>query len=397
MKLYLFLLFNTISCKLLKKLTSNDTVFLQFLPPDEDVTIATSGDFKQFNAVFETPNPKLIKNYQKQSEAKCNNFRKYNYVIVDQNYTDFKNTVTNLLNEKNLNVHGKYLVILPNLAEVVKYFALLWQNEVYNVVVQTHQGYHTWYPYKHCGEITVRPTNLQEGFLNKIPNKLNCWLRINWSKGSIVVKNPHNDTNPGTFVLIANQLSQTMSAPFQYINSTTDFTKMLLKGEMIKFSEKMVQENTTLALGGFTFGLKLPENNDYTTFVSTMDALILLPPRKTYPKWREFLNFSTTAIVLLVATLILNALTSSVYSIFLVRQRSHLKEKINYHIREIQERGLVQKFEQITCMFTEKKELVKGELIKTLNLDDFVGVFVLLLVGCFLSTIVFVIEKAKHF
>lgn len=315
MQVYLFvLLLSTVKSKFIQNFYINN-IFKQFLTSDDDVIIATSTNFQNFDFLSNSTNPQLIKNYNKITKQTITIYRHYNYVIVDQNFINFKNTIICLLHENNLNVFGKYLIVLPvtqNTDELVKYFELLWQNEVYNVVIKTKE-YYTWYPYKDCGRIITHQTSLSTGFLNKIPKKLNCSLRVNWSKASIIVKNPYNKTDPGIYILLANELSKLLGAPFIYINSSFDFTKLMIVGNSTIFSDVMLTENTTIAFGGFNFAFDFPEKNDYTTYISNVDAIIILPPRKAFPKWKAFFKFSPLAVTLLMLTFLLNGFVIHIF------------------------------------------------------------------------------------
>jgi hypothetical protein len=105
----------------------------------------------------------LIRNYKGGEQLSSKNDRNYNYVIIDGDYVDFKNTIPNLLKENNLKVNGKYLIKMKSNLEEFEmrlFFSLLWKYEVYNVVIERNHQFYTWYPYKRWGELTVRRTNL---------------------------------------------------------------------------------------------------------------------------------------------------------------------------------------------------------------------------------------------
>lgn len=79
-----------------------------------------------------------------------------------------------------------------------------------------------------------------------------------------------------------------------------------------------------------------------------------------------------------------------------MRRRSHLKKKIDFHLREIEERGLRQKFETISNLYSAKKVFIKQESIKILNLKDFIGAFIILVSGSAISTLFFLLEMTKN-
>jgi hypothetical protein len=78
----------------------------------------------------------------------------------------------------------------------------------------------------------------------------------------------------------------------------------------------------------------------------------------------------------------------------LLRPRCHLKEKVDFHVRDIEEKGLRHKFELISSMFLAKRVLEEKERVTILLVDDLQGVFLLWISGCILSTVVFCGELA---
>jgi hypothetical protein len=193
---------------------------------DEDVTFATSTTFQNDDFIFEISNPKLIRNYKGGEQLSSKNDRNYNYVIVDGDYVDFKNTISNLLKENNLKVNGKYLIKMKSNLEEFEmrlFFSLLWKYEVYNVVIERNHQFYTWYPYERWGEMTVRRTNLTQAFANKIPKTLNSTWKVDWSQLSLITKNAHNDADPGTIILYINEIAKRMGVSVQYSNGNVGF------------------------------------------------------------------------------------------------------------------------------------------------------------------------------
>jgi hypothetical protein len=85
------------------------------------------------------------------------------------------------------------------------------------------------------------------------------------------------------------------------------------------------------------------------------------------------------------------------YNAFLVRPRFHLKTKIDAHIREIQEKGLGNKFNTISSLYLNQRVVKEKDAVRIVDLDDLSGVFVLLMVGCALSVVVFLVEVKQSF
>jgi hypothetical protein len=265
---------------------------------DEDVTFATSTTFQNDDFIFEISNPKLIRNYKGGEQLSSKNDRNYNYVIIDGDYVDFKNTISNLLKENNLKVNGKYLIKMKNNLEEFEmrlFFGLLWKYEVYNVVIETDHQFYTWYPYERWGEMTVRRTNLTQGFANKIPKKLNCTLRIDWTSSSTVVKNAHNETDPGIFILYVNEIAKRMGVSPQYSKTGAGFLNRYRANHSFEFDKAMEENNVTVAVGSYTyfFGVINLTYTRQSSYLAPLEQLLILPPRHTKPRWREFFKFDT--------------------------------------------------------------------------------------------------------
>ena len=76
--------------------------------------------------------------------------------------------------------------------------------------------------------------------------------------------------------------------------------------------------------------------------------------------------------------------------------RCHLKEKINYHLREIEERGFRQKFQDLTTMSRAKRVFKEHENVVILTVADLRGVFLVWISGCCFSMVLFVVERVRN-
>ncbi|KAJ3652056.1 hypothetical protein Zmor_018054 [Zophobas morio] len=277
----------------------------------EDVTFATSSTFGISDDLFRIPNVQIVRNYQNFTKFGTSSGRYCNYVIVDKDFQTFNNTVDNLLNENNLHVHGKYLVLVSDESDIKidSYFATLWKYEVHNVVTRYKESYYTWYPYENCHQIKPKRTQLHGGFKNKIPNKLNCNLRIDWSVSSLLVKNPFNKSDPGIEVLYLNELSIFLGITPLYLKNNSDLTNRMLKQGFFGYAEIMERENIAVTIGSFGY---LPDMDKLgvpvSTYVLPTETFLVLPPRKTHPKWKEFFKFDNLTIALVVAMMVFSGI-----------------------------------------------------------------------------------------
>lgn len=265
---------------------------------EDELVFATSTSFQNYDYFFKISNPKLIRNYQKLIYTTNSNFRKFNYVIIDQNFRNFNQTIHNLLSENNLQVHGKYYVkIFKNLtkSEIEEFFGTLWKHEIYNIVLESNNNLYTWYPYRNCGKITAYHTNITQGFINKIPRKLNCSLRVDWTPTSITIKNASNKTDPGIFIWYTNEIARSLGTSFEYLKNELDFTNTSLN-----FNQEMHDRNVTFTVG--PFGYFFDGLTGLSAYVAPMESLLVLPPRKAVSKWRVFFKFDNTTIFLTVLT-----------------------------------------------------------------------------------------------
>jgi hypothetical protein len=72
--------------------------------------------------------------------------------------------------------------------------------------------------------------------------------------------------------------------------------------------------------------------------------------------------------------------------------RSHLKERIDRHIRYIEEKGLRHRFEVISIMSLPKGIFKEPDRVVNVDLDNLQGIFLLWVFGCLMSALVFVGE-----
>jgi hypothetical protein len=313
MKIYLLVLIVSAGVDSMPKLSivNKENYLKKIFETDQDLTFATSTTFASCDFIFEIPNPKLLRNYKIERTQRVND-RNYNYVIVDDDFVHFQNTISSLLKEDNLKVAGKYLIRVGNLGEIEMQlvFSSLWKHEVYNVVVENQDQFYTWYPYEKCGEVIVRRTNLSRLFANKIPRKLNCTLRIDWSRSAIFVKDPFDQSDPGVQVLYANQVVESMGASPVYLQDNIDFISKLMTTKRFDFGAAMVEKNVTFALGGFGYflGEEILNSTVMSTFIGSLEQVLVLPPRRLRPKWKEFFRFHTSTFSLLVLTVLAYAL-----------------------------------------------------------------------------------------
>jgi hypothetical protein len=313
MKVYFLVLIVLTACGSIKSrlpISKNKENYLEnVFETSEDITVATSTTFQDCDNIFQIPNPKLLRNYKGVEQLRVDNDRNYNYVIVDGGYVDFQNTVSNLLKEKNLRVGGKYLIRIvkhPGELEMELFFGLLWKYEVYNVVIERDEQFYTWYPYERWGEMTVRRTNLTRAFANKIPKKLDCTWKVDWSPSSIIVKNAHNDTDPGIFILYVNEIAKRMGVSLQYSKTDDGLMSKLKRIRPFDLGQAMDEGNFTVAVGGFSyfFGLMNLTTTEQTTYIAPLEEFMIVPPRRTKPRWREFFRFDTTSAILFTATVL---------------------------------------------------------------------------------------------
>jgi hypothetical protein len=72
--------------------------------------------------------------------------------------------------------------------------------------------------------------------------------------------------------------------------------------------------------------------------------------------------------------------------------RSHLKKRIDRHIRDIEEKGLRHRFEVISIMSLPKGIFEEPDRVVSVDLDNLQGIFLLWVFGCLMSALVFVGE-----
>ena len=313
MKVYtlLFVIFSStyLTVKAELKLGISNKENMKIFANINDVIFATSSTFEGHEFLFDIPNPSFVVNFKENHHQVYKSFyQNYNYVITEENYTDSENTILSLHQDDNLKVNGKYLLII-NLVqkhELKKYFQLLWSYEIYNVILHINSTFFTWYPYEKSGDMVVRKTTLLEGFLNKIPKRLNCPLKISWNHCRDNLRSPFNRTNPGGFVLHVDVLTKAMGSQSVYLPNVEDLNKMVLN-KTFDVSRHMKKNNITLAIGSlpamFRRGFEI--TFDDTHFVQETVFLLVLPLKRVKPKWKEFIKCDTITLVLIPTTLII--------------------------------------------------------------------------------------------
>ncbi|KAJ3640431.1 hypothetical protein Zmor_003728 [Zophobas morio] len=154
--------------------------------------------------------------------------------------------------------------------------------------------------------MVVRKTALLEGFLNKIPKRLNCPLKISWNHCRDNLRSPFNKTDPGGFILHADVLAKVMGSQSVYLPNVEDLNKLVLN-KTFDVSRHMKMNNITLAIGSlpamFRTGFKITFED--THFVQETVFFLALPLKRVKPKWKEFIKCDTITLVLIPTTLII--------------------------------------------------------------------------------------------
>ncbi|CAH1382113.1 unnamed protein product, partial [Tenebrio molitor] len=84
----------------------------------------------------------------------------------------------------------------------------------------------------------------------------------------------------------------------------------LMTTKRFDFGAAMVEKNVTFAFGGFGdfLGEEILNSTAKSTFVGSLEQVLVLPPRRLRPKWKEFFRFHTSTFSLLVLTVLAYAL-----------------------------------------------------------------------------------------
>lgn len=306
MKASLLLVLFSVNFKDFKKLVN---IFAQ----NEIITFATSSTFQDYQFLFNLPNTKIIRNFKQYPKISFKKEESDVYVIIDSNKKNFNNTVRNLLYENNLKVDGKYLVIIATFkfVELEIFFSILWEYGVYNVVIKSGASFYTFFN-ENCQDIIIKRIALIDSFLKTHPNFFNCSFNVDWSRSSIMVKNPFHNYDPGIFVLQLNELSKRIGIHFQYSQKNANFTQNIAKNPDYDIVGAMIQKKIDISVGPYGYFLNRIANKvRFSVPLAPLEYFLMLPPRKLKPKWKTLLRFDNITIGLILLVIITTGLLLS--------------------------------------------------------------------------------------
>lgn len=144
---------------------------------------------------------KIILNISKPFEEFGSEYihKKVNYLLIIKDEEDLLFIIKRLALNPNYNTKEKHLIVTEKTLDGKRLkhcFELLWQQNVYNVVITTKNTntITTWYPYgnnSNCGNNVVIEINITTPFSNKIPKTFtNCKVKLIWKSYSILTTNP---------------------------------------------------------------------------------------------------------------------------------------------------------------------------------------------------------------
>lgn len=120
-----------------------------------------------------------------------------NYLIFLDNATNLADLIQKLTSIQNYNTKQKHLLVIEQESNSKEYFKILWQHDIYNVVilVRNTTTITTWYPYNkksNCGNtIMVKKAGVVP-FNKKIPKTFkNCPVKLIWKNFLFMTTNPN--------------------------------------------------------------------------------------------------------------------------------------------------------------------------------------------------------------
>lgn len=122
-----------------------------------------------------------------------------NYLVIAKDVENLALVIKKLVINQNYNTREKHLVLMEeslSSEDLERCFALLWQQDIYNVVIRTknNTSFSTWHPYGKkscCGNKVVTKINATEPFSNKIPSRFtNCKIKLIWKYYPVLTTNP---------------------------------------------------------------------------------------------------------------------------------------------------------------------------------------------------------------
>lgn len=125
--------------------------------------------------------------------------RRVNYLLIVKDIEDLVFVINKLALTANYSTKEKHLILIQehvDTKQLNRCFALLWQQDIYNVVITTRNNtsFSTWYPYGvkgSCGNTVISETNIKTPFTNKIPSRFtNCNVTLIWKYYPVLTTSP---------------------------------------------------------------------------------------------------------------------------------------------------------------------------------------------------------------
>lgn len=239
--------------------------------------------------------------------------QRLNYLLIVKDVENLISVVNKLILNHNYNTKQKHLIVVKenlNTKELNSCFSLLWQQNIYNVVITTAENaaFITWHPYgkkASCGKNVVTKTNATAPFSNKIPSRFtNCKVNLIWKKYPVL--NTHPKEEPlgvmnKMLLLMGDKIGLRMYFPQEENQLVYD---ELLHGNITTQLGQYTTKNSVDIVAnvyGVVALLYLDKSLELSISLTVHKDMWLLPPKQPLPLIKAFLAALTFQEYLLIS------------------------------------------------------------------------------------------------
>lgn len=231
--------------------------------------------------------------------------RRVNYLLIVKDVENLVFVIKKLTLNENCNTKEKYLVLMEKNLDTkqLEYcFALLWQYDIYNVVVTTRNNtsFSTWYPYakkSRCGNTVVTVANAIAPFSNKIPSRFtNCKVTLMWKYYPVLTTNP-KEKPPGMInqMLLLLGKSMGLTIHFQHRENQLIYEEVFNRTLTKRLAEYTTKNKIDIVANmyGSIATMYLDKPLEASTPFTVHEDMWLLPPKQPLPSVEAFLSALT--------------------------------------------------------------------------------------------------------
>lgn len=231
--------------------------------------------------------------------------QRINYLVIVKDVENLVLVIRKLIINQNYNTKEKHLIFIEEDLDSVNLencFALLWQEDIYNVVIKTanNTSFSTWHPYgkkSSCGNKVVIEINATTPFSNKIPSRFtNCKVKLIWNYYPVLTTNPNGHplgVINQMLLLIGEKIGLNMHFPQE--ENQLVYEELFNRTPTTRLAQYISKNRIDIVANMYGPAVTLYLNK---TLVTTLPFTIhedywLLPPKQPLPSIESFISVLT--------------------------------------------------------------------------------------------------------